>query len=124
MVNAVVHGKLCLSYTDTSCPLLLRCWEQEVVRRLALPAHSARAVEVRFARQDGEIRFVIRDQGDGFDGCGDLAFAPERVFDLHGGGIGIARNLSFDSVEYQGKGNTAAAIASPKATGMDTPNPA
>lgn len=125
MVNAVEHGNLCLSYADKSQLLLVEGWEQEVARRLALPEYSARVVEVRFTRQAGELRFVIRDQGDGFDWRGYLDFAPERAFDLHGRGIAMARKLSFDSVVYQGNGNTVVAtIPAPKSSDMGARNSA
>lgn len=124
MVNAVEHGNLSLSYEDKSQLLLTDSWEQEVARRLALPEYRTRLVEVRFARQDHQIRIQIRDQGDGFDWHGYPDLSPVRAFDLHGRGIAMARKLSFDSVEYLGNGNTVVvSIPLSKATAMDVPNP-
>jgi hypothetical protein len=49
---------------------------------------------------------TIQDEGDGFDWQKYLDFDPERAFDPHGRGIAMARMMSFDALEYQGKGNT------------------
>lgn len=117
VINAVEHGNLGLSYADKSALLLEERWEQEVERRLALPEYRERLVELRFKREADGIHFTLSDQGDGFDWRGYLDFSPERAFDLHGRGIAMARKLSFDSVEYQGNGNTVlACIRTPEAT--------
>ena len=34
-----------------------------------------------------------------------LSFDPERAYDTHGRGIAMANTLSFDPIEYRGKGN-------------------
>ena len=50
-------------------------------------------------------RVTITDQGNGFDWQTYMEFNPERVFDLHGRGIAMSKAISFDSLEYLGKGN-------------------
>jgi hypothetical protein len=110
LINAVEHGNLGMTYREKSDLLLAGAWEEELERRLGLPEYRLRQVEVVYARRPDQISFVIRDQGKGFD-CSDyLDFSPERAFDLHGRGIAMARKLSFDSLEYQGNGNTVMAI--------------
>jgi hypothetical protein len=49
---------------------------------------------------------TIIDQGDGFNWQPYLEFSPERAFDLHGRGVAMSKAASFDSLEYQGNGNT------------------
>ena len=46
----------------------------------------------------------------GFDWKAYLEFSAERVFDLHGRGIAMSKAVSFDSLEYQGNGNTVVAL--------------
>jgi hypothetical protein len=81
-------------------------WQEEVERRLGLPAYRERFVEVLFERIPQAIRFTIRDQGEGFDWRKYLDFDPARIFDPHGRGIAMARMMSFSALEYQGNGNT------------------
>lgn len=112
LVKAVEHGNLEISYSDKSALVLADSWEEEIQRRLQLPEYRDRYVEVHFRRQPESLQFTIRDQGEGFDWAKYLDFSPERVFDLHGRGIAMARKLSFDQLEYQGDGNTVIATVS------------
>ena len=79
---------------------------EEIARRLALEENREKHVEVVFERRSTVLVFTIRDQGVGFDWQRYLDFDSERVFDPNGRGIAMARMTSFDSVEYQGNGNT------------------
>ena len=105
LVNAVEHGNLGISYSEKTHLLVNDLWQTEIERRLALPDLGARQVEVTFTRDAQSIRFMIRDQGTGFDWQKYLDFDPERAFDPHGRGIAMARRMSFDHLEYQGNGN-------------------
>jgi DNA-binding response OmpR family regulator/anti-sigma regulatory factor (Ser/Thr protein kinase) len=110
LINAVEHGNLGISYAEKTQLLLQDRWQQEVERRLDLPEYAERKVDVEFERDRGGIRFSIRDQGEGFDWRRFLDFDPERAFDPHGRGIAMARQMSFDSLEYRGNGNTVVAV--------------
>jgi anti-sigma regulatory factor (Ser/Thr protein kinase) len=105
LVNAVEHGNLGITYDEKTRLRTQASWEEEVHRRLTLPEYAARNAEVWFERADGEIRFTIRDRGDGFDWKQYLDVAPERAFDTHGRGILMARHFTFHSLEYRGCGN-------------------
>ncbi len=105
LINAVEHGNLDISYAEKSALLLAGSWQEEIQKRLQLPELANRFVEVHFQRQPEKLVFTIQDQGDGFDWRDFLEFSPERVFDLHGRGIAMARMMSFDHLEYQGCGN-------------------
>jgi CheY-like chemotaxis protein/anti-sigma regulatory factor (Ser/Thr protein kinase) len=109
LVNAVEHGNLGISYAEKTLLIMREGWHQEIAYRLALPELAEREVEVVFERNDQEIRFTIRDEGVGFDWQKYLDFDPERAFDPHGRGIAMARRMSFDSLQYQGNGNTVVA---------------
>jgi CheY-like chemotaxis protein/anti-sigma regulatory factor (Ser/Thr protein kinase) len=105
IVNAVEHGNLGISYEEKTELNALGRWYDELDRRLALPEHAGKSVDVAFERDDNEIRITIRDDGPGFDFRQYLDPDPGRVFDTHGRGIVIARRLSFDDLEYRGSGN-------------------
>jgi CheY-like chemotaxis protein len=105
LVNAVEHGNLGITYDEKTLLRDEMRWEAEVQRRLTLPQYAARKAEVRFERENGEVRFIIRDRGDGFDWTRYFEIDPARAFDTHGRGILMARHFSFDSLEYRGCGN-------------------
>lgn len=110
MINAVEHGNLGVSYAKKGELILAGVWLEEIQRRLTLPEFSRRFVTVHFQRLPDKLEFTIQDQGAGFDWQDFLDFSPERVFDLHGRGIAMARLMSFDRLEYQGNGNTVCAV--------------
>jgi len=105
LVNAVEHGNLEISYQDKSALKEQGTWEDEVRRRLQRPEYAGRWVEVRFHREPDHIEVTVRDQGKGFDWPSFLEMDPGRVFDTHGRGIAVSRQLSFDRMEYRGCGN-------------------
>ncbi len=105
LVNAVEHGNLGITYDEKSQLRSQARWEAEVQRRLSLPEYADRAAEVRFERGDGEMRFIVRDCGDGFEWQRYFDIDPARAFDTHGRGILMARHFSFHSLEYRGCGN-------------------
>jgi len=109
LINAVEHGNLGITYREKGQLVLENQWHDEVDRRLNQPQFADRFVEVTFERTAEEITFTIRDQGEGFDWSRYLDFDPERAFDAHGRGIAMARRMSFDALEYLGKGNVVVA---------------
>lgn len=106
LINAVEHGNLGITYKEKTKLIQDNAWEGELTQRLALPQYASRRASVMLTRDNNEIRFVVADQGDGFDWKPFMEFSPDRAFDPHGRGISMARMLSFDSIEYQGNGNT------------------
>ena len=105
LVNAIEHGNLGISYADKSRVLQAGRWQDEVESRLASPEYAQKKVAVKYSTNEDEIQIYIMDEGQGFDWQPFLEFSPERAFDPHGRGISMARMMSFDSLEYQGKGN-------------------
>lgn len=105
MINAVEHGNLGITYEEKSALLKARRMEQEMAERLARPEYRARMVEVEFERHADRVVVTITDQGEGFDWQRYMEMDPTRVFDTHGRGIALAHDLSFDALEYRGKGN-------------------
>ncbi len=105
LINAVEHGNLGITYEDKSKLNVTGGWADEVKRRLALPENADKRAIVTFERDPEAIRFVIRDEGDGFDFGSYLQVDPQRAFDTHGRGIAMASRLSFSHIEYRGGGN-------------------
>jgi len=110
LVNGLEHGNLGITYAEKSELNATGSWRQEVERRTALPENQDKFVELEFERTGSAIHILIQDQGEGFEWEKYLSFSPERSMDNHGRGIAMAGLLSFDRIEYQGKGNRVLAI--------------
>jgi CheY-like chemotaxis protein len=110
LVNAVEHGNLGITYDEKTELRTHMRWEAEVQMRLSMPQYRGRCAEVRFERGGAEVRFTIRDCGDGFDWWRYFDIDPARAFDTHGRGILMARHFTFDSLEYRGCGNEVVAV--------------
>ena len=105
LINAIEHGNLGISYAEKSRLLVEDRWEDEISQRLNDPAYAGLMVEVTLEKTPFDCLVTITDQGCGFDWQAYMEFSPERVFDLHGRGIAMSKAASFDSMEYEGKGN-------------------
>jgi len=105
LVNAVEHGNLAITYDEKSVLREQERWEEEVANRLADPKYSDREVVVTFSRDAERVSIDIVDEGEGFDWQQYLDIDPARAFDTHGRGIAMSRMISFDTIEYRGKGN-------------------
>lgn len=112
LLNAVEHGNLGISYAEKSQLLTEKRWQEEIEARLAKPEYAAKTASVQFKRNAADIHFHICDEGAGFDWRDFLEMRVERAFDLHGRGIAMAKLLSFDQLEYLGKGNEVLAVVS------------
>ena len=109
LINAVEHGNLGISYAEKSALLKEMRWVDEVETRLQHPDFADRLVNVTLEKTASANNVTITDQGNGFDWQSYVEFSPERVFDLHGRGIAMSKAISFDQLEYQGKGNSVVA---------------
>ncbi len=105
MINAVEHGNLGIGYDEKTKLNANNEWEREVSRRLDLPLNKDKYVSIEFSRDMNEIKFLIADQGTGFDWEQYMEISPKRIFDSHGRGIAIANLISFDQLEYLDTGN-------------------
>lgn len=109
LVNAIEHGNLGIGYRTKNELVREDRWVQEIERRYQLPELRDRRALVSLDRASEAIRFVIRDEGEGFDWQPYESLDPERAFDPHGRGIAMARMFGFDQVAYSGTGNTVTA---------------
>lgn len=105
LTNAIEHGNLDISYQEKT-ELNMKCqWKEEVNQRLKLLENRDKKVIISYIKKDNEIILNVKDEGKGFDFHPYLDFDPNRSMDNHGRGIAFANNLSFDKLEYLGKGN-------------------
>ena len=105
IMNGVEHGNLQIGYDEKTLLQADDLWEEEIIRRLALPEHADKFVEVVFERFSDRIQLTVTDQGLGFDWSDFQEIKPERMLESHGRGIAMAKSMSFDHMEYQGNGN-------------------
>lgn len=105
LLNALEHGNLAVGYAEKSRLMRSGRWQQEIEQRLGAAENSSAYIELEFDVHPERVEIRVRDQGDGFDWRPYLELDPARAFDPHGRGIALARLSSFDSLEYQGKGN-------------------
>lgn len=108
LINAVEHGNLEISYQETSEAIARRSRAELIQSRLADPRYSGRFAEVRFEHLPGRYRFLVKDQGPGFDWRSYLELSSDRAYDTHGRGVFMAAS-SFDRLEYLGSGNAVTA---------------
>ena len=105
LINAVEHGNLGISYSDKTELVLSGSWEKEVETRSLDSANKNKEVSVKYEKTDSKITLTITDEGEGFDWKKYIELSPERLTDPHGRGIAMSRAISFDELEYVGKGN-------------------
>ncbi|MCB6183829.1 response regulator [Leeia sp. TBRC 13508] len=108
MINAVEHGNLNIGYDEKTRLMDEGTWSSEIDRRLSLDEHKNKRVSIQLKRDESSTTVLITDEGDGFDWEHYIEPSPQRAFDSHGRGIVLAKNLSFKSVTYLGKGNQVA----------------
>ncbi len=100
MLNAVEHGNLGLGFVRKGELMSCGAWRNEVERLLDAPAYLERFAYLRVELRPREVRFLIRDQGEGFDPVPFLNLNPERSVEPHGRGIAIARMLAFPDLVF------------------------
>jgi CheY-like chemotaxis protein/anti-sigma regulatory factor (Ser/Thr protein kinase) len=109
MVNAIEHGNLGIGYNDKRELMQSGHWRDAIEERQRLPEHVHKRVIVRVRRGEALLTIEVEDEGEGFEWGSFMDFDPVRVFDPNGRGISMARTMSFDHLEFVGKGNIAVA---------------
>ncbi|MBI4553946.1 MAG: response regulator [Candidatus Latescibacteria bacterium] len=103
LANAVEYGSLGMQYDEKTDYIAKGTWRAEIERRLALPEHAGKYVEVRLAREPDRLTLLVTDQGPGFDFEKYLELDPDRVFHNHGRGIAMIK--ADVDLRYLGRGN-------------------
>lgn len=105
LINAVEHGNLGVTYEEKTNLLNENRWSEEIKRRMLLEKYRDKFVRVSLTRSHNELTLWIRDEGYGFGWCEYLEISPERATHNHGRGIAMSKALSFDTIQYIGRGN-------------------
>ena len=113
LVNAVEHGNLGIGFDAKGALMQSGRWRDETERRLKLPQYRGRVARVQVETLTDLVRFVIRDEGAGFDWRSFFDMPQDRATLLNGRGIALARNLSFLSVNYRDEGREVEVTAAP-----------
>lgn len=103
IINAIEHGNLGITYDEKTEYIHNGTWLSEVERRLALPEHVNKNVEVKIKKYPDKMTVLISDQGHGFDFEKYLEMDESRLHDNHGRGI-VMSNAYLD-LQYLGTGN-------------------
>ena len=119
MINAVEHGNLEISYDEKSELIDSGRWKKEIEYRLSLADNLDKVAILDFQHKNDHISITISDTGEGFDWQDYLEISMERIDDNHGRGIAMAKVLSFDTIEYQGNGNSVTATINIKEPAND-----
>ena len=80
-------------------------WGEEIERRLTLPEYKDKMAVINYTKGQNSITLKITDEGEGFDWQEYMEISPERSTHSHGRGIAMSKMMSFDQMEYIGKGN-------------------
>lgn len=105
LINAVEHGNLGISYAEKTKLQKTANWSDEVTRRINLPENKDKYVTVQFQKNNDHLKLYVRDEGPGFDWNKFQYLDAKRIYDSHGRGIVMAKNLAFERLEYLNKGN-------------------
>ncbi len=105
VLNAIEHGNLGIN-SGQEREAIERSELDELIReRLARSELASREVFVDYEYEGDEVRFRIRDEGNGFDWRLFLnRDEPEDIFASNGRGIMISRFI-FDEIDYNDRGN-------------------
>jgi hypothetical protein len=105
LINAIEHGNLEVTGDEKRALLMDGRWHDELLARLDDPRYASRAVRVTFERRTSELFITIEDDGAGFDFAEVLRGGLDENFSRHGRGIALARLMSFDDLQWEGRGN-------------------
>jgi CheY-like chemotaxis protein/anti-sigma regulatory factor (Ser/Thr protein kinase) len=109
LINAIEHGNLGIDFDKKTELLSNGNWQEYINKKLISHPYSQRKVIVSMKKVESEfenkIEFIIKDEGDGFNWQALEDRASERLMQSHGRGILIAKNMSFDELNFIGSGN-------------------
>ena len=105
IINAIEHGSLGITFEQKCQAIEQNAYEALLRGRMSDPTYSRRRVTIDYRMIPGELHYVVRDEGEGFD-WRNLACADplKGLLTPCGRGILLAR-IYLDRVEYNEKGN-------------------
>jgi anti-sigma regulatory factor (Ser/Thr protein kinase) len=106
LINAIEHGNCAITYQEKSAWMQNRGAIVDLIQqKCADPKIAARKVAFDYGLGTSHARFVIADEGEGFD-CRSVKdpTAQENLYELHGRGILMSKQFT-TRLEYNDKGN-------------------
>lgn len=105
ILNAIEHGNLKIEYADKTQWKDDGTYKTKLRERAQLEENRDKRVHLEMSRDERQVRFVIRDDGDGFDvskipDAGDAA----NLFKMHGRGI-VSLHNTVDAFRHNSVGN-------------------
>lgn len=104
--NAIEHGCLGIGYEAKKAALRRGDYERVLEERMQACPATRRHATVRIDRDDEKVSYTISDPGDGFDPDAYLRQDTQRLTDPNGRGIQVAKELSFDGLDFLDGGRT------------------
>lgn len=105
LINGVEHGNLGITYDEKTDLNRDGVLTEKVEELLACDENKHKVVSVDYKYEPDKISLYIKDEGRGFDWEQYMILSPDRATDNHGRGIVMANTISFDRLQYMGKGN-------------------
>ncbi|UTW56729.1 ATP-binding protein [Kordiimonas sp. SCSIO 12610] len=111
LLNAVEHGLYGFG-TERKSKLINACqFEEEVSKQKAIVSEDNRFVSLEFQKTDEDYRFIILDDGDGFDFTRMETVDTANIDRKNGRGVMMAKHC-FDSLQYSEGGRCVTATIS------------
>lgn len=107
ILNGLEHGNLGISFQDKKTLMSKGTYREFLLKRQNIPPYSERKLFLDYHLEKGLLRYVIGDQGEGFDlqsTLGEIDKQMEENLLSNGRGIRLTMTI-FDKVEYNDKGN-------------------
>lgn len=105
LINAIEHGSLEITFEEKCQAIENNTYDALLGERLANPAYSQRRVTIDYRMIPGELHYLVKDEGKGFDWRSLPCPDPSTSLLVPcGRGIFLAR-IYLDRVEFNEKGN-------------------
>lgn len=104
--NAIEHGCLGVGYEAKKAALRRGDYDRVLEDRMQACPEARRHATVRIERDEEKVSYTVSDPGDGFDPEPYLHQDAYRLTDPNGRGIQVAKELSFDGLEFLDGGRT------------------
>jgi two-component system, sensor histidine kinase LadS len=107
IINAIEHGNLGISFEEKTGALESDNYFELLHARQKDPVLNSRKVTIDYSLDEGGVRYMITDEGDGFDYRRILDAAPEDFngkFLAHGRGLIMAQS-AFNTIQFNERGN-------------------
>jgi CheY-like chemotaxis protein len=108
LINAIEHGNCGIGYDEKTVFLENGGYIEDLIEeKCCIPDIAARTVAFEYSLNSRGARFLIADQGSGFDWRTCRAkkqVSPEELFELHGRGIRMSESV-VKNLSYNEKGN-------------------